>query len=140
MDIKNLIIIILILYTSIALPRQTPVIGIYSQTVDVPSLPINTASNLSYIAASYVKYIQMSGAQVVPILAYSNRSYLDNLLPQLNGILFTGIIYDMQGVMHQLISTISGHKMPTISSSTPCNKMTKGRCILFGELVWVCSC
>lgn len=32
----------------------------------------------------------MSGAQVVPIFAYSNRSYFDNLLPRINGVLFPG--------------------------------------------------
>lgn len=32
----------------------------------------------------------MSGAQVVPIFAFSNRSYFDDLLPKLNGVLFTG--------------------------------------------------
>lgn len=32
----------------------------------------------------------MSGAQVVPIFAYSNTSYLDALLPKLNGVLFPG--------------------------------------------------
>ena len=50
-----------------------------------------SASNHSFIAASYVKYIQMSGAQVVPIFAYTkNASYFDNLLPKLNGVLFPG--------------------------------------------------
>lgn len=48
-------------------------------------------SNYSYIAASYVKYIQMSGAQVVPIFSYTkDKAYFDNLLPQLNGVLFPG--------------------------------------------------
>ena len=48
-------------------------------------------SNYSYIAASYVKYIQMSGAQVVPIFAYSKKmTYFDNLLPKINGVLFPG--------------------------------------------------
>ncbi len=32
----------------------------------------------------------MSGAQVVPILSYSDQSYIDNLLPKLNGVLFPG--------------------------------------------------
>jgi gamma-glutamyl hydrolase len=32
----------------------------------------------------------MSGAQVVPILAYSNETYIANLLPKLNGVLFPG--------------------------------------------------
>ena len=32
----------------------------------------------------------MSGAQVVPIFAFSNTSYLDNILSKINGVLFTG--------------------------------------------------
>lgn len=32
----------------------------------------------------------MSGAQVVPIFAFSNTSYLDNILSKVNGVLFTG--------------------------------------------------
>jgi len=48
------------------------------------------AGNYTYIAASYVKYIQMSGAQVVPIFAFSNTSALDTILSKINGVLFTG--------------------------------------------------
>lgn len=32
----------------------------------------------------------MSGAQVIPIFAYSEKSYFDNLLPKINGVLFPG--------------------------------------------------
>ena len=32
----------------------------------------------------------MSGAQVVPLFAYSDKSYFDKLLPQINGVLFPG--------------------------------------------------
>lgn len=32
----------------------------------------------------------MSGAQVVPIFAFSNKAYFDELLPQINGVLFPG--------------------------------------------------
>ena len=33
----------------------------------------------------------MSGAQVVPVFAYSqNRDYFDKLLPKINGVLFPG--------------------------------------------------
>ena len=42
------------------LPPQTPIIGIYTQTY-------NDLPNETYIVASYVKYIEMAGAQVIPI-------------------------------------------------------------------------
>jgi gamma-glutamyl hydrolase len=44
----------------------------------------------TYISAAYVKYIEMSGAQVVPIFAFSNSSEIEVMLRKVNGILFTG--------------------------------------------------
>ena len=46
--------------------------------------------NYTYISASYVKFVEMSGAQVVPIFAYNNTAYLDEILSKVNGVLFTG--------------------------------------------------
>lgn len=93
---KILCICLLWLATT-SLPEQVPVIGIYTQsdqsdepTGDVPRPKQLKGSNYTYIAASYVKYIQMSGAQVVPIFAYSEQAYFDDLLPKLNGVLFPG--------------------------------------------------
>ena len=57
------------------LPPQNPVIGIYTQ-----SYYSETSSPHSYIAASYVKFIQMSGAQVVPIFSFSDT---DKVIAQL---------------------------------------------------------
>ena len=93
--------IILLVLTALAvkctLPPQTPVIGIFTlpdsgdePTLDEPYPNPNAAGNYSYIAASYVKFVQMSGAQVVPIFAFSNTSYLDSILSKVNGVLFTG--------------------------------------------------
>ncbi len=90
--------LLLLVGLAICVPSQAPVIGIYTQTdsSDEPKgqsidLESDEASSYTYIAASYVKYIQMSGAQVVPIFAYTkDRSYFDRLLPQLNGVLFPG--------------------------------------------------
>lgn len=44
---------------------QQPVIGIYTQPYD---------SKQSYIAASYVKYLEMSGAQVIPLFYSLNQT------------------------------------------------------------------
>lgn len=94
----HLLTVVLLIVGALSLPKQTPIIGIFTQS-DSSDEPVNsirtqkrdvTKSNFSYIAASYVKYIQMSGAQVVPIFAYSNTAYLDELLPKLNGVLFPG--------------------------------------------------
>ncbi|KAI5645421.1 peptidase c26 domain-containing protein [Phthorimaea operculella] len=44
----------------------------------------------SYIAASYVKDVEASGARVVPIMIGKDRSYYEDLLSKLNGVLFPG--------------------------------------------------
>lgn len=67
------------------LPPQNPVIGIYTQT-----LSNTTTEKSSYIAASYVKFIEMSGAQVVPIYSFANTSDILTLLGKINGVLFPG--------------------------------------------------
>lgn len=63
------------------LPSQKPIIGIITQTHN---------ANSSFIAASYVKFIEMSGAQVIPIFMFNDTAYIDNLLPKINGVLFPG--------------------------------------------------
>ncbi|KAJ2944337.1 hypothetical protein O0L34_g18340 [Tuta absoluta] len=44
----------------------------------------------SYIAASYVKDVEASGARVVPIMIGKDRSYYKELLSKINGVLFPG--------------------------------------------------
>ena len=79
-----LIIILLCLANVFAgLPPQNPVIGVYTQA-------IKATKSISYIAASYVKFIEMSGAQVVPIFSFSDTEVLLEKLKKLNGVLFPG--------------------------------------------------
>ena len=91
----------LLLIHALALPKQTPIIGIYTQSTssDEPKSTRDAravlAGNYTYIAASYVKYIQMSGAQVVPLFAYSEKAYFDDILPKINGVLFPGRTHTM---------------------------------------------
>ena len=71
-----------------ATPNNQPVIGILS----LPIVPYEnfTVNGTSYIASSYVKYLEMSGARVVPVRIDHSYSELDYLFPRLNGLLFTG--------------------------------------------------
>ena len=94
---RTALLIAIIGISSCVLPSQRPIIGIYTQSIDsdeptseLPEGRLYASFNESYIATSYVKFVEMSGAQVVPIYAYSNKSYFDALLPKLNGVLFTG--------------------------------------------------
>lgn len=68
--------------------NNQPIIGVLS-------LPIHPYENFNvsgttYIASSYVKYLEMSGARVVPIRIDHSYAELDDLFGKLNGILFTG--------------------------------------------------
>ncbi|XP_017098152.2 gamma-glutamyl hydrolase [Drosophila bipectinata] len=44
----------------------------------------------SYIAASYVKYLEASGAHIVPVWIGRSRAYYEQIVNQLNGILLPG--------------------------------------------------
>lgn len=65
----------------VASVSQQPVIGIYTQDYDNYS---------TYIASSYVKYIEMSGAQVVPLYYTYSETELILTLNQINGVLIPG--------------------------------------------------
>jgi len=74
-----------------SLPNQRPIIGIYTQ-VNEDDPPRGNSEEIfqTFISASYIKFVEMSGAQVVPIFSYSNQSDIAALLPKLNGVLFPG--------------------------------------------------
>ncbi|XP_064093335.1 gamma-glutamyl hydrolase-like [Macrobrachium nipponense] len=68
-----------------------PIIGVLSQEPSESLLDLLEDKNYtSYIAASYVKYIEGSGARVVPILIDQDDSYYENIASSVNGILFPG--------------------------------------------------
>jgi len=64
-----------------------PIIGILTQPT--PSTWHKPAGT-TYIAASYVKYVESTGAQVVPIRMYQSIEYYSHLFNSLNGVLFPG--------------------------------------------------
>lgn len=55
--------------------NENPVIGILTQSVITASLKNVRKLNSSYIAASYVKAIEGSGGQVVPIFTNKTTEY-----------------------------------------------------------------
>ncbi|CAH0694164.1 unnamed protein product [Spodoptera exigua] len=71
--------------------NDRPIIGVLSQE---QSMYLHTKypeeNYTSYIAASYVKDVEASGARVVPILIGKDRSYYEDLMGKLNGVLFPG--------------------------------------------------
>lgn len=76
-------------WLSLSAVPQNPVIGVYTQ-IDEYDEPSTKEYLSTYISAAYVKYVWMSGAQVVPIYAFSNQSDIEVLLRKVNGVLFTG--------------------------------------------------
>lgn len=87
---QKLLLLVILAISVFALPNQRPIIGIYTQSDedDEPTMTKNTL--LTYIAASYIKFIEMSGAQVVPIFAYGSQSVIAQQLTKINGVLFPG--------------------------------------------------
>jgi gamma-glutamyl hydrolase len=90
---RTLLLLVLIMTINTAMPPQTPIIGIFTLPSEIDDtkegLP-RLSNNQTYIAASYIKFIEMSGAQVVPIFSFNDTAYLDNMLSKVNGVLFTG--------------------------------------------------
>lgn len=75
-------------YPSFSQPlNDRPVIGILSQPCKYLS---PEGKKQSYIAASYVKFLESAGAQVVPILYDYDETTLTNIFSKINGIFFPG--------------------------------------------------
>ncbi|KAG8364845.1 hypothetical protein BUALT_Bualt18G0040900 [Buddleja alternifolia] len=67
-----------------------PVIGILSHPGDGASGRLNNATNASYIAASYVKFVESAGARVIPLIYNEPSEILHEKLDLVNGVIFTG--------------------------------------------------
>jgi len=79
-----LVSIFLVTYTSAI--NNRPIIGILTQPTD----GVLTNFGSSYIAASYVKYLEGGGARVVPVFHNATNDELDYIFNSINGILFPG--------------------------------------------------
>ncbi|XP_012676780.2 gamma-glutamyl hydrolase-like [Clupea harengus] len=78
--------------SAFAIPRintdkrnDRPIIGVLAQEVYNPPPKQN-----SYIAASYVKFLEAAGARVVPVLINQNEEEYKQLFKSINGILLPG--------------------------------------------------
>jgi len=69
--------------------RHIPVIGILTVPVSKVRRKYN-ATIKSYLANSYVKWIEMSGARVVPIKFNWSVKKINSVLKQVNGVVFPG--------------------------------------------------
>ena len=67
---------------------KTPVIGILTVPISKNKKKYNNIR--SYLSDSYVKWIEMSGAQVVPICFNWSNKKITSVLNQINGVIFPG--------------------------------------------------
>ncbi|KAL7103754.1 hypothetical protein ACP275_08G199100 [Erythranthe tilingii] len=67
-----------------------PVIGILSHPGDGAGGRLNNAPNASYIAASYVKFVESAGARVIPLIYNEPLVLRNEKLNLVNGVIFTG--------------------------------------------------
>ena len=61
-----------------ALPPQNPIIGVYTE--DAEDFGQTPQAKQTYIAASYIKNLEMAGAQVVPLFYHYSTAQLDTIL------------------------------------------------------------
>ena len=70
--------------------NNSPVFGVL--TLPVLNVPpgVDVGKATDYLASSYVKFLEMSGARVVPILTSSTHEEIDDILSKVNGVLLPG--------------------------------------------------
>lgn len=67
--------------------NNRPIIGVLAQHLHYEDFPI---PGDSYVSASYVKYLEMAGARVVPIKINTPEDELVKIFSSINGVLFPG--------------------------------------------------
>ncbi|CAI9088838.1 OLC1v1023281C1 [Oldenlandia corymbosa var. corymbosa] len=82
-----------------------PVVGILSHPGDGASGRLNNDSNASYIAASYVKFVESAGARVIPLIYNEPLDVLEEKLSLVNGVLFTGG-WAKNGLYYDRVATV----------------------------------
>jgi gamma-glutamyl hydrolase len=118
---KSFLLVLSLLGLTLALEEKPsnsendrPVIGILTLPIHpYESFPVN---GTSYIAASYVKWLEGAGARVVPIKVDSTYEEVDAIFPKLNGVLFTGGSADFW-------EPSTGFKLPTDAKLTPYSQL-----------------
>ncbi|XP_074843239.1 gamma-glutamyl hydrolase [Carettochelys insculpta] len=73
--------------------NQRPIVGILAQECDFASFHRHGSS---YIAASYVKFLESAGARVVPIRLNRSEDEYDKIFQSINGVLFPGGSSDLK--------------------------------------------
>ena len=75
--------------TATGKPNDRPIIAVLSQEITPGLLPPEIRGR-SYIAASYVKYIESAGARAVPVTTTMTREEIEEIFNSVNGVLYPG--------------------------------------------------
>ncbi|TKY49202.1 Gamma-glutamyl hydrolase [Spatholobus suberectus] len=110
-----------------------PVIGILSHPGDGASGRLSNATGVSYIAASYVKFVESGGARVIPLIYNESPGNLKKKLNLTNGVLFTGgwaasgqYLETLQYIFEKaLAKNKAGDHFPTIAINLGANLIIK---------------
>nr|XP_034182266.1 gamma-glutamyl hydrolase-like [Osmia lignaria] len=70
--------------------NNRPIIGVLTQELSTYMKRVYSNKYNSYIAASYVNFLEGAGARVVPIWIGKSKSYYENILSNINGVLLPG--------------------------------------------------
>jgi len=73
--------------------NDRPIIGVLSQEMDdwiEENLPTKFENYTSYIASSYIKWVEAGGARVAPVIIGKSKEYYEQLFSGLNGLLIPG--------------------------------------------------
>ena len=71
--------------------NERPIVGILAQDIDTSSLAsLKNTKYKSYIAASYVKFLESGGARVAPVFIDQPEEYYEMIFNSINGLLIPG--------------------------------------------------
>ncbi|XP_065485078.1 gamma-glutamyl hydrolase [Caloenas nicobarica] len=87
--------------------NERPIVGILSQECHFEKFH---RFGSSYIAASYVKFLESAGARVVPIRLNRSDEEYDKLFRSINGVLFPGGGVDLKTSEYSRVAKIFYHK------------------------------
>ncbi|KAM9223209.1 gamma-glutamyl hydrolase isoform 2-T4 [Leptosomus discolor] len=88
-------------------PNERPIVGILSQECHFKKFH---RFGSSYIAASYVKFLESAGARVVPIRLNRSDEEYDKIFHSINGVLFPGGGVDLKTSEYSRVAKIFYHK------------------------------
>ncbi|KAH3766220.1 peptidase C26 family protein [Pelomyxa schiedti] len=115
------------------LSRKLPIVGIITE----PSPSSIRSLGSEFICASYVKFVESSGARVAPIRYTDDEASLRSAVKNLNGLLFPGGGADLEGVYMNALTVLFDEALATNDAGE--YFPIWGTCLGFEELLVLAS-